>query len=129
MTMSRKIQTPGATPPDQEPAAVTEPTPTPTPAPAPTPTPPAKPAKKDAGADKLTAEQQEIADLKAQNAEMQKAVKGLQAQVNRKPAAAHAPTSKPAVVSAKSVDSSKITRAVLTDEGYICPAPPLEPKK
>ena len=123
--MSRNIQTPGATPPapapDQEPA--------PAPAPAPTPTPPAKSAKKDAGADKLTAEQQEIADLKAQNAEMQKAVKGLQAQVNRKPAAAHAPTSKPAVVSAKSVDSSKITRAVLTDEGYICPAPPLEPKK
>jgi hypothetical protein len=114
MTMSRNIQTPGATPTppvenqdDQAP-----------PAPAPPP-PPAKPAK-DAGA--LTAEQQEIADLKAQNA-------ALQAQVNRKPAAAHAPTSKPAVVSAKSVDAKKIKRAVLTDEGYICPAPPLEPKK
>ena len=118
--MSRKIQTPGATPTpspaaDQAPPAPTEPTPTPAPAP----TPPAKSAKKDAGADKLTAEQQMIADLKAQNAEMQKAVKGLQAQVNRKPAA----------VPASSVDSSKITRAVLTDEGYICPAPPLEPKK
>ena len=123
--MSRKIQTPGATPPapapDQEPA--------PAPAPAPTPTPPAKSAKKDAGADKLTAEEQEIADLKAQNAEMQKTVKGLQAQVNRKPAAAHAPTSKPAAVPASSVDPTKITRAELTDEGYICPAPPLEPKK
>ena len=121
--MSRKIQTPGATPTPpaaaaQEPAVVNEP--------APAPTPPAKPAK-DAGA--LTAEQQEIADLKAQNAEMQKAVKGLQAQVNRKPAKSHAPTSKAAVVSAKSVDSSKIKRAVLTDEGYVCPAPPLEQKK
>ena len=114
--MSRKIQTPGATPTppaenqdDQAPPA------------------PAPPPAKDAGA--LTAEQQEIADLKAQNAEMQKAVKGLQAQVNRKPAKSHAPTSKAAVVSAKSVDSSKIKRAVLTDEGYVCPAPPLEPKK
>ena len=112
--MSRNIQTPGATPTppvenqdDQAP-----------PAPAP---PPAKPAK-DAGADKLAAQKKEIADLKAQNA-------ALQAQVNRKPAAAHAPTSKAAVVSAKSVDSSKIKRAVLTDEGYVCPAPPLEPKK
>ena len=121
--MSRKIQTPGATPTppaeDQAPAVVTEPAPTPA---------PAKPSE-EIGDDELTAEQQMIADLKAQNAEMQKAVKGLQAQVNRKPAAAHAPTSKPAVVSAKSVDSSKITRAVLTDEGYICPAPPLESKK
>ena len=112
--MSRNIQTPGATPTppvenqdDQAP-----------PAPAP---PPAKPAK-DAGADKLAAQKKEIADLKAQNA-------ALQAQVNRKPAAAHAPTSKPAAVPASSVDSSKITRAVLTDEGYICPAPPLEQKK
>ena len=119
--MSRNIQTPGATPTppvenqdDQAP-----------PAPAP---PPAKPAK-DAGADKLAAQKKEIADLKAQNAEMQKAVKGLQAQVNSKPAKSHAPTSKPAVVSAKSVDAKKIKRAVLTDEGYICPAPPLEPKK
>ena len=111
--MSRNIQTPGATP-----------------------TPPvenqddqAPPPAKDAGADKLAAQKKEIADLKAQNAEMQKAVKGLQAQVNRKPAKSHAPTSKAAVVSAKSVDSSKIKRAVLTDEGYVCPAPPLEQKK
>ena len=114
--MSRKIQTPGATPTPpaaaaQEPAVVNEPAPA-----------PAKPAKKDADADKLTDEQQMIADLKAQNA-------ALQAQVNRKPAAAHAPTSKPAVVSAKSVDAKKIKRAVLTDEGYVCPAPPLEQKK
>ena len=118
MTMSRKIQTPGATPPapaeDQAPAAVTEPTPAPAPA-------PAKPSE-EIGDDELTAEQQMIADLKAQNA-------ALQAQVNRKPAAAHAPTSKPAAVPASSVDPTKITRAELTDEGYICPAPPLEPKK
>jgi hypothetical protein len=111
--MSRNIQTPGATPApsaaDQAPAVVTKPAPA-----------PAKPSE-EIGDDALSAEQQMIADLKAQNA-------ALQAQVNSKPAA-HAPTSKPAVVSAKSVDSSKIKRAVLTDEGYICPAPPLEPKK
>ena len=107
MTMSREIQTPGATP---APPAPTKPTP-----------PPAKPSE-ELGDEELTAEQQMIAELKAQNA-------ALQAQVNRKPAKAHAPTSNVEIVSAKSVNAKKIKRAVLTDEGYICPAPPLEDKK
>ena len=92
------------------------------PAPA-APTPPAKPAPAgDANADAMAVMQQQLDALSASNQE-------LRDKINRKPAVSHAPTSKQPLPKASSVDAEKIDRAVLTDEGYVCPVAPAADKK
>jgi len=94
------------------------------PAPA-APTPPAKPAPAgdaNANADAMAVMQQQLDALSASNQE-------LRDKINRKPAVSHAPTSKKPLPKASSVDAEKIDRAVLTDEGYVCPVAPAADKK